>query len=383
MRVLIDYRAALRERSGVGEYAHRLAQALLKARATRRTIDPLLDLTLFSSSWKDRLIAGDELSGAAIVDRRIPVRVLNLAWHRAEWPTAERLAGRSFEVVHSLHPLLIPTRQAAQVITIHDLNFLQHPERTRAEIRRDYPALARAHAHRADRIIVVSAFTAGETTRLLGVDPARISICSPGAPSWAPRHAAPDRGYLLFFGTLEPRKNLGALLDAYETLLTRRRDVPELVVAGKATEQSTEWIARINSGPLAGHVRHIGYVAPADRRALYAGARLLVQPSHEEGFGLPVLEAMTVGVPVVAANRGALPEVLSDAGLLVDTSDRDEFAAALAAVVDDDDRARQMTAAGLARSSQFTWERTASRTVEAYAAAIAQRAQARATRGAA
>ncbi len=383
MRVLIDYRAALRERSGVGEYAHRLAQALLKWRATRRTTDPLLDLTLFSSSWKDRLVADDELSGAAIVDRRIPVRVLNLAWHRAEWPTAEQLAHRSFDVVHSLHPLLIPARQAAQVITIHDLNFLQHPERTRAEIRRDYPALARAHAHRADRIIVVSAFTASETTRLLGVEPNRISICSPGAPAWAPRATAPDPGYLLFFGTLEPRKNLGALLDAYETLRMRRRDVPELVVAGKATEQSGEWLARINRAPLAGHVRHIGYVAPDGRQALYAGARLLVQPSHEEGFGLPVLEAMTVGVPVVAANRGALPEVLGDAGLLVDTSDRDEFAAALAHVIDDAGQAERMTTAGFARANAFTWERTAMRTLDAYGRAIAHRQQVRAERGAA
>ena len=372
MRVLIDYRAALRERSGVGEYTHQLALALLRQRA--ETHSSVTSLTLFSSSWKDRLHLDGPLAAATVVDRAIPVRLLNLAWHRLEWPPVERLAAARFDVVHSMHPLLLPSRRGARVITIHDLNFLSHPDRTRAEIRRDYPSLARAHAHRADGIVVVSAFTASETERLLGVPRERMTICSPGAPEWAPRTSAPDPGYLLFFGTLEARKNVGALLDAYETLVTRRRDVPELVLAGRATDDAAPWLARIARAPLAGRVRHLGYVQADQRRALYAGARLLVQPSFEEGFGLPVLEAMTVGVPVVAANRGALPEVLGGAGLLVETTDRDEFAAALLHVIDDQAHAAAMSAAGLARAATYTWDRTAAHTCRAYAQALARRA---------
>ena len=216
VRVLIDYRPALRQRSGVGEYTHQLVKALLTAfpmDAPRRA----LELTLFSSSWKDRLEPSQpDLAGAAVVDRRVPVRVLNLAWHRLGWPPAEALTGRAFDVTHSLHPLLLPSRAAAEVITIHDLNFLTHPERTQAEIRRDYPALARDHARRADGIVVPSRFTAGEVEARLGVPPDHISVCSPGAPDWTPRGGPPpDGGYVLFFGTLEPRKNVGALLDAY------------------------------------------------------------------------------------------------------------------------------------------------------------------------
>ncbi|HEV2983616.1 MAG TPA: glycosyltransferase, partial [Vicinamibacterales bacterium] len=165
MRVLIDYRPALRERSGVGEYTHQLAKALLASGT--------LDLTLFSSSWKDRIAPGAELPGAILLDRRIPVRLLNLLWHRAGWPPVEALSAGRFDVVHSSHPLLMPSRDAAQVITIHDLNFLSHPERTRAEVRRDYPPLAREHARRADAIIVPSAFTAGEVERRLGIAPER------------------------------------------------------------------------------------------------------------------------------------------------------------------------------------------------------------------
>jgi glycosyltransferase involved in cell wall biosynthesis len=178
----------------------------------------------------------------------------------------------------------------------------------------------------------------------------------------------------LFFGTLEPRKNVGALLDAYAYLAERRRTLPPLVLAGQATEQSGPWLARLESPPLKGLVRHVGYVDPDKRYDLYAGARLLVQPSFEEGFGLPVLEAMTVGVPVVAANRGALPEVLGGAGQLVNPDEREDMAAAIARVLDDSALARQMIAAGAVRAGVYTWDETARRTTAAYEAAIASRA---------
>src|SRR5207253_1265456 len=104
---------------------------------------------------------------------------------------------------------------AAHVVTICDLNFLTNPERTSAEIRRDYPALARSHAHHADRVIVISHYTAAEVERRLGVAAERISVCVPGAPDWTPRTSPPSEdGYVLFLGTLEPRKNVGTLLDA-------------------------------------------------------------------------------------------------------------------------------------------------------------------------
>jgi glycosyltransferase involved in cell wall biosynthesis len=398
VRVLIDYRPALREPTGVGEYTRQLVRALTAMSAADPRARPL-ELTLFSSSWKDRLALHD-LAGVAAIDRRIPVRVLNLLWHRLGWPPAETLTGGAYDVTHSLHPLLLPARAAAQVITIHDVNFLTHPERTRGEIRRDYPALAREHAHRADGVLVVSAFTAGEVERRLGVPRERMAICPPGAPDWTPRAAAPKEGYVLFFGTLEPRKNVGGLLDAYELLIgsakaspyrgdddvargfqpsdpTRgsRLRVPELLLAGRATDEARPWLDRISRPPLKGFVRHVGYVDPERRRALYEGARLLVQPSFEEGFGLPVLEAMTLGVPVVAANRGSLPEVLGDAGPLVDPDRPAEIANAIARVLGDDACAATCASRGLSRARAFRWDQTAQRVYEAYQQAIERRAQ--------
>ena len=380
MRVLIDYRPALRERSGVGEYVHQLVRALLAAFSPGTATRPF-DLTLFSSSWKDRLAHEASIDGATIVDRRIPVRVMNLAWHRLGWPPIERLTKARFDVAHSPHPLLLPSRTAARVVTIHDLYFLTHPERARAEIRRDYPVLARRHAQQADRIIVPSQFTARDVEQRLEIPPERISVCRHGRPAWAPRQAPPaNGGYVLFLGTLEPRKNVGGLLDAWERLAARRpgggssgRMLPELVLAGKATEAAQPWLDRLARPPLAGLVRHVGYVDPARRRDLYAGARVLVQPSFEEGFGFPVLEAMTVGVPVVAASRGALPEVLGDAGLLVDPDNPDQIASAIARMLEDDELAAASVSKGLMRSRDFDWAHTAYGVYDAYQRAIQHR----------
>jgi alpha-1,3-rhamnosyl/mannosyltransferase len=286
-------------------------------------------------------------------------------------------------VTHSSHPLLLPARAAAHVITIHDLDFLAHPERTRAEVRRDYPVLARQHAQRADRILVPSMFTAGEVERQLGVPRERLAVCPPGAPDWTPRSAVPSNGYILFFSTLEPRKNVGGLLDAYDLLLTRNRDavqavpwsIPELILAGRATDAATPWLDRINQPPLKGVVRHLGYVDPARRRALFENARLLVQPSFEEGFGMPVLEAMTVGVPIVAARRGSLPEVVGDAGLLVDPDRPADIAEAILKILQDDDFAAGCAARGIARAGQFRWDQTARRVYDTYQQAIDARGQ--------
>ena len=367
MRVLIDYRAALTGRTGVGEYGHQVVAALAR-HFPRSDGSRALEITIFSSSWKDRLHPPDDLGSVDTIDRRIPVSVLNFAWHRLGWPTVERVSGRAFDVTHSLHPLIMPSRQAAQVVTIHDLHFLHHPELTRAEIRRDYRPLVRSHAHRADAVIASSRFAAGEIQRLLELPADRVHVCPPGAPDWRPRETVSEAGYVLFFGTLEPRKNVGVLLDAYEQLLSRRR-VPELLLAGQATEASRGWLERISRPPLSNHVRHVGYVNAADRQALYDGARMLVQPSLEEGFGLTVLEAMTAGVPVVAANRGALPELVEQAGLLVEP-EPDALAKAIEVMLTDEAVSRRSVERGRARANQFSWANTAERVYNVYQQAI-------------
>ena len=368
MRILVDYRPALRARTGVGEYLHELTRAYASGYPD--------EVIAFTSSWKDRPPPNlaDDLH-ARVVDRRIPVRVLNVAWHRFEWPPIESLAG-DVDIVHASHPLLIPTRRAAQVITIHDLFFLDHPERTRAEIRRDYSVLAPEHARRADAIITSSHHVKSQVIQRFGVPADTITVCPGGAPAWRALGRGPHLpadGYILFVGTLEPRKNIGTLLDAYEMLLSRRRPPPPLVLAGGSSPEAASWLERVARAPLQGHVRHIGYVSQARREKVYAGARVLVLPSLDEGFGLPALEAMSAGIPVVVSNRGSLPEVVGDAGTLVDAEDAAGLAAAIERTITDEAWATERATAGLERAARFTWTAAADAVRRAYLDAVARR----------
>jgi glycosyltransferase involved in cell wall biosynthesis len=370
VRIAFDYRPALRDRTGVGEYIHRVAAALAQAGGD--------EITLFSSSWKDRVPAETraEFPHARIVDCRIPVSALNLSWHRLGWPPVEALAGDTFDVAHSPHPLLLPSRAAAAIVTIHDLHFLSHPERTSREIRRDYPALTKSHAQRADRIIVSSRFAAGEVQRRLDVPAEKIAVCPAGAPEWrtAPAETAPDRNrYILFMGTLDPRKNLGGLLDAYSRLLGRPKDAPRLVVAGGAGPDSEKWLAALKQPPLEGHVEYLGYVKADDREALVKGALMFVLPSFEEGFGLPALEAMAAGVPVIVSRRGSLPEVVGDAGLLIEPDDPESLADAMIRMAADPALRATCRERGLTRAGAFRWTDTARAVRRAYEEAIDHR----------
>jgi glycosyltransferase involved in cell wall biosynthesis len=366
VRIVVDYRPALRQRSGVGEYIHHLISALAAGPGRND------EIVLFSSSLQHQ-VEGTALAGLRVANRRVPVRVLNRLWHRLDWPPVEMLVEGPFDVAHSPHPLMLPTRTAARVVTIHDLDFLSNPERTDAEVRRDYPRLVRLHAHRADHIVVNSAHTAGEVHQRLDVARHSITVCRAGAPPWPARADVPTDGPILFVGTLEPRKNVVGLLDGYERLLTTGRATPDLVLAGRSTPAAAPWLKRLELPPLAGHVRHVGYVTDAERRRLYEQARLLVLPSFNEGFGLPVLEAMTVGVPVVASNRGAIPEVLGDAGTMVDPDDADALAGAMERLLFDRAAAARAAARGVRRALTFRWDVSAEALRSAYEHAVSLR----------
>jgi alpha-1,3-rhamnosyl/mannosyltransferase len=176
----------------------------------------------------------------------------------------------------------------------------------------------------------------------------------------------------LFVGTLEPRKNIGGLLDAYVRLRERRPDAPPLVLAGRARNAAERELERLKAPPLVGHVTALGYVSDDEKRRLYREACMLVLPSLEEGFGLPVLEAMAAGVPVVVSDRGSLPEVAGDAASPVDPADTDALTLEMERLLEPSE-AEAAAMRGLHRAALYSWDRCATSARAAYRTALEQR----------
>jgi glycosyltransferase involved in cell wall biosynthesis len=365
----LDLRPSLVRPTGVGTYVLGLAPRLPRLAPEDRFF-------YFSASLRDRYPPRSWPPNVTLVDRRLPVRGLNLAWNRLGWPPLDRLVGSPLDLVHSPHPLLVPAARGRRLLTIHDLFFLKHPEMTRAEIRRDYVPLVRDHVRRADGVVCVSEYTAAEARRLLHVPPEKIAVTPHGVDPVF-RESLPEQeletilrrrrlppGAILYVGSDEKRKNIVTLVMAYMSLAARRRAVPPLVLVGPGSEW-TEGGDRVGPQILA-----TGYLETKEIRALMAVSALLVLPSLDEGFGLPVAEAMAAGLPVVCSRGSALEEVAGDAAILVEPRDAAGIARAIEALLDDPALAQAKRRRGLERSRAFVWEETAARTLAFYRAVL-------------
>jgi alpha-1,3-rhamnosyl/mannosyltransferase len=303
----------------------------------------------------------------------VPVRALNLAWNRLQWPALDRLVRAPLDLVHSPHPLIVPGAKARTVVTLHDLFFLKHPEMTEAEVRRDYAPLVRDHVRKADGVICVSEHTASEARLLLDVSPDKIAVIPNGVEPAYRRAVTPEeaeavlarrrlpRGAILYIGTDEKRKNLVNLAMAYLGLARRRRTVPPLLLVGPGSH----WA---QGGPDMGgaQIRATGYLETVEIRALMATATMLVLPSLEEGFGLPVAEAMAAGLPVVCSHGSALEEVAGGAATLVNPLDTKSIAQGIERVLESPDLQAAQRAKGLEHSRRFDWGEAARLTVAFY-----------------
>jgi alpha-1,3-rhamnosyl/mannosyltransferase len=280
------------------------------------------------------------------------------AWSRLGHPAAERLVGRFDALVFSVW-MYPPQRSGVRATVVHDLVPLHHPEwctpRTVSMHMRKYANAART----CDIVFVNSAYTGRDVAETLGVAPGRIVVAHPGlGPGFVPEGEVRELGrpYVLGVGTPEPRKNLAALVGAW-----RRLDGElGLVLAGGGG-----WGDQASLGD--DGVTRLGYVADAELPPLYRGATVFVYPSRLEGFGIPVLEAMACGVPVVASSHPSLDEAAGTAALRADPDDPESIAAAIGEALR---RRDELVAAGLAHAASFDWERTGA----AMLSAIAERA---------
>lgn len=264
------------------------------------------------------------------------------------------------DVFHGLNQR-IDARARRTVCTFHDLFVLTSEYSTR-EFRDRFAAQARRAAELSDLIVTVSRFTALQVEQLLGVEPARIRVIPHGADI-APASAMPRENLVLFVGAIQRRKNVANLVRAFEQMPQGWR----LALAGAPDGYgAAEELCAVEGSPRRASIDLLGYVSHAELERLYERAAIFAFPSLDEGFGMPVLEAMAHGVPVITSNRSALPEVAGDAALLVDPSDVDAIGDAMLTLALDPTLRDQFTQHGLDRARQFTWKSAAEQTWAAY-----------------
>lgn len=369
MRVGLDVTPLLGSRTGVGRYVEALVSSLA-------ALPSAPELRLVGFSWRglNALPAAVPPGMAALAGRRrAPARLLRELWALFDFPPVEWLSG-PLDVFHGTNFVLPPRRRAAGVVTVHDLTFHTHPEWVSADSARYRRLVPRALAA-AGAVCAPSAAVAEQLAQTYRVDPARLVVtplgvdrtwreAKPPEPRWLAAHRLPER-YVIFVGALEPRKNLDTLISAYAELVGGDPAAPPLVLAGPAGWGPGPALDLLPAGKLV----RVGYLPREALAALVAGATCLAFPSRNEGFGLPPLEALACGTPVVASDLPVLHEVLGPHARFVAAADRDALAAALELTMRDDGPTPR--AARRRHAAAWTWERCASATLGAYQLAAA------------
>jgi glycosyltransferase involved in cell wall biosynthesis len=372
--VAIDVTPLLGARSGIGAAVAEIVDAL-------RALEAGPDLVPYTLSVRARLHRDAVPPNTRFVP--IPARILLRSWVRADRPSIDRWL-RPAHVVHATNYLAPPSRLPT-LVSVYDCSFVRYPELCTPEVRAFEPAIRRAVA-RGATLHTGSEFVADEIEEIFGRGlraAGRLVVIPLGIPSLGdaaqmpPAVAAALGGapFIVAIGTLEPRKNFAHLVGAFGELAARHADV-RLVIAGHDGPARPEIEAAIARLPPGARERVVlaGGVSDAGRRALLEQATLLAYPSIYEGFGFPVLEAMTAGVPVVAARAGAIPEVAGDAALLFEPTNEQNLADEIDRVMTDATLRSELVARGRDRVHAFSWDHTARALASCYRRVAEQRA---------
>jgi len=356
--------------SGVGLYTINLIRSILKSGA-----NVALKMLYSRSNKKNGYVIRweDRRTRDYFVD--LPNRLISGLWAFAGWPHVDYFIGE-IDIIHSTNYTLIPATRARKVITIHDLSFLIFPEFANKGARIHFARKIRDYCVRADQIWADSLNTKNDIVDMLAVQPEKIEIIYPIiSDSYRPiedgdqlkrslNSLGLDRPYILFVGNLEPRKNLVRLVEAYE-----RSGIAgdyALVIAGAPGWSNRAIHDRIDGSPVRKHIIKLGYLHDSDLVAVYNGARYLIYPSLYEGFGMPPLESIKCGTPVIAGNNSSLPEVVGDAGLLVDSCDIDAIADAVKRLAYDDSLRRSLRGNCGLQAAKFDGKLIAAEALAAY-----------------
>lgn len=360
MRITIDYTAAAQQGAGIGRYTRELICALARLDHT----------TPYTLLIRGRVDFADGLADFPpnFRVRRIPianVQFLRL-WRLGVPLPVDWLAGQA-TVYYSPDFILPPVWRGRTLLTVHDLSFIRSPETADARLRAYLNKAVPASVARADHVLADSAATARDVVDLLGADPAKVSVLYAGVSPRFRRIEDPttlaavraryklDGPFILGLGTLEPRKNLPRLIEAFARL--RHQGLPHtLALAGGRGWMYDPIFTQVEKLGLQSVVRFLGFVADDDLPALYSLADAFAFPSLYEGFGLPPLEALACGTPTVVSTTSSLPEVVGEAALLVSPTDVEALAAALYRLVSDTGLRAALREAGPTQARRFSWD---------------------------
>jgi glycosyltransferase involved in cell wall biosynthesis len=370
IRIGIDYTAAVHQSAGIGRYTREMVQAL----AAERRFAP--EYRLFVADRHRQTLPSLPGSNFAWRTTRLSERWLARLWYRLRLPLSVETWTGPLHLFHAPDFVLPPVRRNTRtIVTIHDLSFIHEPESVMPGMSNHLNRWVPHSVAQADAVIAVSEATCRDLIELYQTPPAKIKILYHGVtsnfrPVTDPRqlhevrqkYGLGQRPFILSLGTVQPRKNYQRLIQA----LGQVGGEIGLVIAGGKGWTYENILAEVDKQGLQGRVHFPGFVAEADLPALYSAATIFVYPSLYEGFGLPALEAMACGLPVIASNQSSLPEVVGKAGLLVNPGEVEAIAAAISRLLEDEALRQALSSAGLARAAEFTWARMASQLVELY-----------------
>ena len=373
-RITLDYTPAVHQRAGIGRLTRELTRAVLAQASPHQ-----FKLFVMGDAAEAR-----QMESAAVSVQGSPLsdRWFHRLWFKANLPLPVQWFAGPCDLYHATDFVLPPTLpNTPTVLTVHDLSFERDPGSAVPSLLSFLRKVVPASARRASHIVADSHATARDLTDLYGIAPDKISTIHSGvharfhvaadSPDESARIRARyqlgDAPYVLAVGTMQPRKNHLGLVRAFAKLTSHSAQKANLVISGGKGWLYDDVAGEVQRLGLRERVKFIGYADDADLPALYRAASVFAFPSLYEGFGLPLLEAMASGVPVVTSNVSSLPEVAGEVGLLINPHDVDALAAALDQALHDEVWRTQAIAAGLVRARQFTWERAAEQLLDVYA----------------
>jgi glycosyltransferase involved in cell wall biosynthesis len=351
LRVAVDATAVPSERLGAGAYIVELL----------RNVDADdVDLHVFVKA-DDRVDLGSALPGATLHPVGVGNRATRIAWSYTGLPS--RVRSIAPDVFHGPHYTLPSRLRCASVVTFHDPTFFTMPEVHERKKVVYFTRAARSSISRASRVIAPSEYSRRGAIEHAGASPDRTDVVPEGVDlsRYVPRSVEVDRPYILFVGALEPRKDVPSLIAAYDAL-----DVPHDLVLVGPPRWGSPAVDQAIAAAKKTTIRRMGYVTEDQKIELYQGASAFVYPSLAEGFGLPVLEALACGVPVVTTTGSSPEEIVRDAGVLVEPRSVDALTQAIDRVVSNDAVASRMKEAGLRRASGYTWGAASRATVDVW-----------------